>query len=93
MEDLAGSAADIIPPHVPDDAVDQMTADLAAFCIDRLESSVISGNEEHLSTSNIADELQVRLKLQRVDSIWIPILDPFRLRRAWWRHMLPMQMR
>ena len=67
VEDLAGSAPDIIHPHVPDDAIDQITADLAAFCIDRLEASVISGNEDHLSTSNLEDELQVRFKLQRVD--------------------------
>jgi hypothetical protein len=32
VEDLAGSVVDVIPPHVPDDAIDQLTADLAVFC-------------------------------------------------------------
>jgi hypothetical protein len=65
-EDLAGSAVDVIPPHVPDDAIDQLTADLAAFCFDRLERSA---NEAHnlVSTNNLEDELQVRFELKRVD--------------------------
>jgi len=94
-EDLAGSAEDDIPPHVPDDAIDQLTADLAAFCFDRLESGVVLGNEGHelAGTNNLEDELQVRFKSQRVDKTRILMLDPFRLRRAWWRHMLPMRLR
>ena len=95
MDDLAGSAEDVIPSHVPDDAIDQLTADLAAFCFDQLESSVILGNEDHelVDTNNLEDELQVRFKSQRVDKTLILMLDPFRLQRAWWRHMLPMRMR
>ena len=95
VEDLAGSAEDVIPPHVPDDAIDQLTADLAAFCFDRLESSVILGNEDHelVGTNNLEDKLQVRFKSQRVDKTRILMLDLFRLWRAWWRHMLPMRMR
>jgi hypothetical protein len=76
--DLAISAADVIPSHVPDDAIDQLTADLAAFCFDRLEGSVMSGNEGPnqvtvAGANDVEDELQVRFKSYSVDNI--PMVD------------------
>ena len=83
---------DSAPPHAPpsiDIAVDQLTADLAAFCFNQLERSLTLGNEDHEvgSTNDFEGKLQVRSKLQRRHDI--PIFDPFRSQRLWHRHMPP----
>lgn len=64
VEDLAQLAADITQPQAPpsiDNAIDQLTTDLAAFCFDHLERSLISSEDEVASTNNLEVELQVRL--------------------------------
>ena len=86
-EDLAQLAVDAMP-QVPSikNAIDQLTADLAAFCIDQLESTLIMGNEEYQAagTNHLEDELQVRFKTQIIyDNI--PMLGPFRMQRSWQR--------
>ena len=69
-EDLARPAVDAVP-QVPsiDNAIDQLTANLAAFCIDQLESALILGNEEHQvgGTNRLEDDLQVRFTTQGFD--------------------------
>jgi hypothetical protein len=78
-EDLAHLAADIAQPQAPpsiDNAIDQLTVDLATFCLDHLERSVILSKDEMASTNNLEVELQVRFKLQSIDHI--PMLNPFR---------------
>jgi hypothetical protein len=79
-EDLE-SVPDSAPPYTPpsiDIAMDQLTADLAAFCFNQLERSLTLGNKDHEvgSTNNFKGKLQVRSKLQR--RYEIPIFDPFR---------------
>ena len=72
--DQARSVADISLPHaLPsiNDAVDQLTADLAAFCFDELErrlTSVTWGDEDHGMghTNDFEGELRVRLTPQRI---------------------------
>ena len=64
---LAQSVADIALPHrLPsiDNVIDQLTAELAAFCIDQLERSLTLSNEDHEvgDTDDLEDELQVRFK-------------------------------
>lgn len=82
--DLARSEMDIAPPPFIDSAVDQLTADLAAFCIDELERSLMLPvrNEDHGSggTEDFERELQVRFISQMIDKI--PISDPFRSPRS-----------
>ena len=66
-EDLAQSMADLTPPRVlpsVDNAIDQLTADLAAFCIDQLERSatLCTKDRDIGDTNDLEDELQVRFK-------------------------------
>jgi len=83
-KDLAQLAVDAVP-QVPsiNNAIDQLTADLAAFCIDRLVSALILGNEEHQvgGMNRLEDDLQVRFKTQGIDNN-IPMLGPFRTQRS-----------
>jgi len=59
-DDLAQSAADIAPPRAHpgvNDAIDQLTADLAVFCFDRFERSLTLGNEDQGSPNDFEDKL------------------------------------
>ena len=73
LESVPDSALPHTPPSI-DIAMDQLTADLAAFCFNQLERSLTLGNEDHEvgSTNDFEAELQVRSKLQRRREI--PIL-------------------
>ena len=80
-EDLVQAVADnILPPTPPsaDSAMDQLTADLAAFCFDQLERTLTVSNEAYEvgGSNEFEDELRVRFKLQRIYKI--PINDSFR---------------
>ena len=61
-----GVQSRMLPPI--NDAIDQLTADLAAFCIDDLERGLTLSNEDREvgSTSDFEDELQVRSKLRSI---------------------------
>ncbi len=64
-EDVARSVVDIAPPHaLPsiEDPVDQLTADLAAFCFDQLERRLTLGDEDREmgGTDEFEGELRVR---------------------------------
>jgi hypothetical protein len=75
VEDLAAaplvvqSSADLTPDPAAsiDEAIDQITAELAAFCIDQLEKSVTSNTALNLNTdvNAIEDELRVRSYIAR----------------------------
>ena len=64
-EDLARSVsvADITSSHavIPEDAVDQLAAHLAALCLDRLERRVCDENYEMGATDAFKGKLQVGL--------------------------------
>ena len=93
----ARAVADISLPHaLPsiDDAVDQLTADLAAFCFDELERRLTWGDDEDHEmghTNEFEGELRVRLTSQRIYKSLTFKFDPLRSRRL--RHMLPMRTR
>ena len=67
---------DTLPPI--NDAIDQLTADLTAFCINDLERSLTLSNEDHEvgGTSDFEDELWVRSKLQSIYKT--PMTNSFR---------------
>ena len=56
----------MLPPI--NDAIDQLTTDLAAFCINDLERSLTLSNKDHEvgGTSDFEDELWVRSKLRSI---------------------------
>jgi hypothetical protein len=59
-EDLTGPQS--VLPSI-NDTIDQLTADLAAFCIDKLERSVTLITEDHMGNSDdLEAELWVRFK-------------------------------
>lgn len=78
--EVARSETDIAPPPFVDSAVERLTADLAAFCFDELERSLMLPvrNEDHRAggTDDFEGELRVRFISQMIESI--PIPDPFR---------------
>lgn len=90
--EVARSEMDIDLPPFIDSTVEQLTADLAAFCFDELKRSLILPvrNEDHGTggTDDFEGELQVRFILQMIDNI--PISDPFRWLRLQCRPMLQM---
>jgi hypothetical protein len=61
-QQVAQSAADLTLAALIDNAIDQITAELAAFCFKQLEKNVTSHDVLDLNTDVIAleDELQVR---------------------------------
>jgi hypothetical protein len=70
-EDPARSVVEMVQRHaLPsiDNAIDQLTADLAAFCFDHWERSVKLGDEVG-GTHDFEDELQVILESQRTYQI------------------------
>jgi len=74
--DLAHAVDNKDLPHTPpsiDSAMDQLTADLAAFCFDQLERFLTVSNEGHEvgGPNEFEDKLQVRFKLQMIYEILI----------------------
>jgi hypothetical protein len=72
-------AADGIPPHILpsiESAMDQLTVDLAAFCINQLEKRTcalpVSNKEPEVGYTDLnEDKLQVRSKSQKTYEILI----------------------
>lgn len=99
-EDPAQSVANHIN-HIPahhdndtspsiDNAIDQLTAELATLCLGQLEKSLALGDDIHEvgSAGSFEDELRVRFKSQ--DTYEVLMIDSFRWRRLWRRgHALP----
>ena len=76
-------------PSIIDNAIDQLTTELAMLCLGQLEKSLALGNGIHEvgSTDSFEDELWVRFKLQNTYEMLI--IDSFRWWRLWQRrHML-----
>jgi hypothetical protein len=88
-DDPAQSVAEIPPPHVLpgiNDDIDQLTADLAAFCIDQFERNLTLGNEDQGFPNDFEDELRVRDKLKsKVLVRYMLMAGLLRTRRLWQR--------
>lgn len=76
------------PPSI-DNAIDQLTTELATLCLGQLEKSLALGDEIHKvgSIGSFEDELQVRFKLQNTYEVLM--IGSFRWQRLWRRrHVL-----
>ena len=96
-EDVVRSVEDSTPAHEPpsvDNAVYQLTAELAKLCLDQLEKSLILGDNVHKvgGVNEFEEELRVRSKSKNTYKMCV--LNPFRSwRLRWRRHALLMRMR